>query len=91
MKKYRLQMVAQVTLGFSKKRGHRPDGGLITSERKVDNRLAAECKGKVKAFFFEETTSAGWQREESKLSAAAGRNVGDDVLTDQEIYRLKRN
>lgn len=42
IKKYRLQRVAQVTLGFSKKRDHRPDEGVLTFERKVSSRLAAE-------------------------------------------------
>ena len=51
IKKYRLQRAAQATLGFSKKRCHRPDARLMTYERKKSNRLPAECKQKVKAFY----------------------------------------
>lgn len=51
LKKYRLQRAAQETLGFSKKRGQRPDGELLTFKRKKCNRLPAECKQKVKHSF----------------------------------------
>jgi len=57
IEKYRLQRDAQKILGFSKKRGQRPDGALLTFERKVSNRLPAECKAKVKAFYLRDDVS----------------------------------
>ncbi|KAK0145756.1 hypothetical protein N1851_015330 [Merluccius polli] len=57
IKKYRLQRAAQATLGFSKKRCHRPDARLMTYERKKSNTLPAECKQKVKAFFLRDDAS----------------------------------
>lgn len=57
IKKYRLQRAAQTALGFSKKRGQRQDGGLITFERKESNRLPVDCKQKIKAFFLRDDVS----------------------------------
>lgn len=53
-KKYRQQRAAKMTLGFSKKRDQREDGGLMTFERKENNRLPADCKQKVKAFLIDD-------------------------------------
>ncbi|KAI4826959.1 hypothetical protein KUCAC02_030389 [Chaenocephalus aceratus] len=57
IKKYRLQRDGQKIIDFSKKRGQRLEGVLLTFERKVSNRLPAECKAKVKAFYLRDDVS----------------------------------
>ncbi|KAL7392517.1 hypothetical protein ABVT39_025857 [Epinephelus coioides] len=95
IRKYSLQRAAQVTPGFSKKRCQRPDGGLITFERKLSNRLPAECKEKVKTFFLrddvsrmitgkKQTVTQKKNKKQKRLLTDTMKNLHQKVLSENE-------
>ncbi|CAL8236393.1 unnamed protein product [Boreogadus saida] len=95
IKKYRLQRAVQATLGFSNKRCHRPDARLMTYERKKSNRLPAECKQKVKAFYLrddvsrmttgrKQTVTQKKKKKQKRLLTDTMKNLHQKLLSEKE-------